>query len=288
VNRVPGRARDRRPQHLEQVLRVDVQHYKRPPTPHLARLPLVDPTGLRPLELPSAERAALDRRVRATDRLTQAAAAHKRRSKDLVRQLLPMSPLVGELGQADLAELERYADPHALLAAGQARLTRLITKASHHHLGATRATQWLQAAQAAIELYGDHPAVAFQDLAAEVATEVRLLRTTQAELAAHATEREACYRWVDPAALARSLPGLAEIGGPALVATMGRPSGSPPPPSSAAHRPGPQGIGERPERPQAPAHLQGRQPAAADHPDPRRRQRPPPRPPSWPAATTSR
>ncbi|HYZ99736.1 MAG TPA: IS110 family transposase, partial [Acidimicrobiales bacterium] len=31
-------------------------------------------------------------------------------------------------------------------------------------------------------------------------------------------------RWVDPGALARSLPGLADIGGPALAATMGDPS----------------------------------------------------------------
>jgi hypothetical protein len=57
---------------------------------------------VQPLELPGAERAALDRRVRATDRLTQAGAEHKRRIKDLVRQLLPTSPLVGELGMADL------------------------------------------------------------------------------------------------------------------------------------------------------------------------------------------
>ena len=77
----------------------------------LARLPLVDPTGLHPLQLPDAPRAALDRRVRACDRLTQAAACHKRRIKNLVRQLMPMTPLAGELGQADLAVLERYADP---------------------------------------------------------------------------------------------------------------------------------------------------------------------------------
>ena len=187
----------------------------------LARLPLVDPAGLHPLQLADAPRAALDRRVRACDRLTQQAATHKRRLKDLVRQLLPASPLVGELGMADLAVLERYADPHTLLAVGRARLARVIAKASGGHLGAARAEQWLAAARAALELYADHPAVAFQDLAAEVATEVRLLRATQAELARHATQRESCYRWVDPAGLARSLPGLAEIGGPALAATMG-------------------------------------------------------------------
>ena len=49
----------------------------------LARLPLFDPAGLQPLVLPGAERAALDRRVRVTDRLTQQGALHKRRIKDL-------------------------------------------------------------------------------------------------------------------------------------------------------------------------------------------------------------
>jgi hypothetical protein len=117
--------------------------------------------------------------------------------------------------------LERYPDPHALVAVGRTRLQRLLATASAGQQGAARATHWLAAARAALELYGDHPAVAFQDLAAEVQTEVRLLRATQAELAAHATQREACYRQVDPAALARSLPGLATIGGPALIATMG-------------------------------------------------------------------
>ena len=190
----------------------------------LARLPLFDPAGLQPLALPEAERAALDRRVRATDRLTQAGADHKRRIKDLVRQLLPMTPLTGDLGVADLAVLERWADPNALVRAGAKRLTALIVKASNNHQGAERARQWLDAANASLALYAGHPAVAFADLAAEVATDGRLLRAVQAELAAHATEREDAYRWVDPAGLARSLPGLAEVGGPALVACMGDPS----------------------------------------------------------------
>jgi transposase len=190
----------------------------------LARLPLVDPRGLAPLVLPSADRAALDRRVRATDRLTRQAADYKRRIRDLARQLLPMTPLTGDLGAADLAVLERYADPRALLRAGQARLTALIAKASHNHQGAARARQWLDAARASLELYDGHPAVDFTGLAAEVATEIVLLHATCAELAAHATQRESCYQRVDPAALARSLPGLAEVGGPALTACMGDPA----------------------------------------------------------------
>ena len=85
----------------------------------LARLPLFDPAGLHALELPGVERAALDRRVRACDRLTQAGAEHKGRIKDLVRQLLPMTPLAGDLGAADLAVLERCADPRALVRASR-------------------------------------------------------------------------------------------------------------------------------------------------------------------------
>jgi transposase len=58
----------------------------------LARIPLAGPGGLQPLELPGAAPAALDRRVRACARLTQAAAEHKTRIKDLVRQLVPARP----------------------------------------------------------------------------------------------------------------------------------------------------------------------------------------------------
>jgi transposase len=189
----------------------------------LARLPLIDPDGLRPLELPAAAAAALDRRVRACDRLTMAASEHKVRIKDLVRQVMPRTPLTGDLGKADLAVLERYADPRALLRLGRARLTALIARASNNHQGAARAEQWLAAAQAAVDLYGDHPAVAFTDLAAEIATEVRLLRAIETELVEHATAREDAYRWTDPSRLARTLPGIATVGGPAVTAVIGRP-----------------------------------------------------------------
>jgi transposase len=189
----------------------------------LARMPLADPRGLQQLELPGPDAAALDRRVRACGRLTEAASKHKVRIKDLVRQLMPMTPLAGDLGKADLAVLERFADPRVLLAAGAAELTRLITAASGHQQGHQRAGQWLSAAAAAVELYGDHPAVPFDELAAEVATEIRLLRAIQGELAVHAVAREQHYLRVDPGQLARSLPGFAEISAPVLVAAMGRP-----------------------------------------------------------------
>jgi transposase len=189
----------------------------------LARMPLAGPGGLQQLELPGADAAALDRRVRACERLTRAASEHKVRIKDLVRQLMPMTPLTGDLGQAGLAILERYAGPRVLLDASAEEVTRLITSTSNKQQGQERAQQWRAAAAAAIELYGDHPAVPYAELAAEAATEVRLLRAIQGELALHAAAREQRYLQVDPGQLARSLPGFAEISAPVLTAAMGRP-----------------------------------------------------------------
>jgi hypothetical protein len=96
---------------------------------------------------------------------------------------------------------------------------------------AARAEEWLAAAHASLDLYGEHPGVAFADLAAEVGTEVRLLRAIQSELASHERTREERYRAVDPSELARTLPGIKAVGGPTLVATMGRAARFP----SAAH-----------------------------------------------------
>jgi len=117
--------------------------------------------------------------------------------------------------------------------------------------------------------------VAYLDLAAELATEVQLLRAVQAELAAHAEAREQAYRYADLGALARSLPGLAEVGGPALVACMGPAArfGSGPAfrcytwlAPKASETGGTARKGQPDE--------QGRLQPAAHHPHPRRRHRP--------------
>ena len=190
----------------------------------LARIPLVHPAGVQPLELPAAETASLDRRVRAAHRLTRQVALHKTRIKALVRQVMPMSPLGGKITHADLAVLERWADPNLLVNAGRKRVAAVIVKASNNHCGVERAEEWLAAATAAIELYAGHPAVVFADYAGEIATEVRLVRALEHELVSHTTAREDVYAKVDPAGLARSLPGVADIGGPALVAKLGDPA----------------------------------------------------------------
>jgi hypothetical protein len=243
----------------------------------LARMPIADPQGLQQLELPGPDAAALDRRVRACDRLTRAASEHKVRIKDLVRQLMPMTPLTGDLGKADLAVLERWADPRALLAVSAAELTRLITTVPDKQQGPEREQQWRDAAAAAIALYGDDLAVPYAELAAEVTTEVRLLRAIQDELALHAAAREERYRRVDPGQRDRRHrpQGPAdEQGRPVAAARHAvprrrhRPPPGPParpdllPADDRARRQSPQGIlrRRRPPRRTGPGHAEPRHP----------------------------
>jgi transposase len=193
----------------------------------LARLPLVDPKGLVPLELASGARASLDRRVRTCQWLTEQATSYKIRIRDLARQLFPTlnDVLTSELRIADLAVLEQYGDPRALLDAGPDRIAELLAAGRGFPAATaqTRAHGWIGVAQAAVALYGDDPAMPYQDLAAELATQIRLLRGVLAEQRPHEQARERVYRKVEPDQLARSLPGIAEIGAPLLVAAMGRP-----------------------------------------------------------------
>ncbi len=191
----------------------------------LARLPIVDPGGVRPLELPTGELAALDRRVRACERLTEAQTQRKIRLRELARQLYPSIDDVigGEVSRCDVAVLERWGDPRRLAKVPHRRLVEVIAKASSGQKGADHAASWRQAAEDALDLYGDDPAVPFEALAAEIATECRLLRAIWAEHKGHAVAREDAYKAADPDGLARSLPGVAAIGGPLLVASMGRP-----------------------------------------------------------------
>lgn len=192
----------------------------------LARLAVVDPDGLQELRLVEGDAASLDRRVRAADRLTDMASRHKIRLRELARQAMPMldEAITRELTAADVAVLERYGDPRALLRAPRSRLVALVRKASRGHAGEQRVDAWRSVAAAAVELYGDDPAVPFADLAAEMTTEARLLRAVLAERDEHARHRERAYQMVDPDGLARSLPGIAHIGGPVLVAAIGDPA----------------------------------------------------------------
>jgi hypothetical protein len=190
------------------------------------------------VEFGSPARTSLDRRVRAVARLTAEIGRRKTRIRTLAQQLVPtIGGVLSEgLRHTDLAVLERYADPRALLTAGPTRLTRLITTTSRGQLGAAKAQALGTAAAEAVALWEGDRAAALDDLAAEVASEVRLVRAAEAERARHEHARDAAFAQVDPAGLAASLPGLGPVGTTQLVAMMAGPDGSP---TAARSRPSP-------------------------------------------------
>lgn len=190
----------------------------------LAKLAVWNRDALHELELARGEAAELDRVVRATERLTEEIATRKLRIRDLARALMPMvgSAISKNIGRCDLEVLRAYGNPFDLLRCGLEGLTKVICEVSRGEHGAAKAQAYVAAAEAAVALYGDTNAVAFDVLAEELATEVALLEAAEASLKPLERRREQLYVKVDPACLARSLPGIARAGAPLAVAFTGR------------------------------------------------------------------
>jgi transposase len=154
--------------------------------------------------------------------------AHKVRIRDLARQLVP-HPQRRRRQRATRRRPGRPGTlrrPRALLDAGHERVAELLRAGSSARMSPakvqSRARAWVGVAKAAVDLYGDDGAMPYADLAAELATEARLPRAVQAEQKPHRQARERAYLRVEPDELARTLPGIAEVGAPLLVAAIGR------------------------------------------------------------------
>lgn len=190
----------------------------------LGKLAILRRGELHALRLPRGDRAALDRRVRVTERLTEEIADRKRRIRDLARTLMPtVGPAISKtISRSDLEVLRNYGDPRELRKLGLEALTALIEAVSRGEHGERKARLYLAAAEEACALYGDSDAVAFAELASELETEIRLLEILEATLAPHAKAREAAYQAVDgEQELARSLPGIGLITAAVATAFLG-------------------------------------------------------------------
>jgi hypothetical protein len=231
---------------------------------HLARLLLVDPAGLHP---PSCRRrrgrrwtAACGLVIGSPARPPPTSAASPTWSISCCRQAHYRGARPGRPGRAPA-----LGRPHALVAAGRARLQRVLATASAGHRRPVAGRRPRRA-----------PAVRRppRDRLWPPRSPARSGCCVPPRPSWPTTPATGALR---PAGLARSLPGLATIGGlpwpPPWQGQSLRQRQQVP----LLHRPDPKR--RRPATPTArPTHQQGRQPAAADHPSPRRRPRPPPRP----------
>jgi transposase len=190
----------------------------------LARLPLLHPDGLRSIDhLGPAE--PLLRAVRVRSSLVKRRTATAQRLDALVELLGPAWGEVlgtGEYNKSALAVLERYADPRALRKLGRKRLTTLLIRASRGAWRESKADELLAAAEESIELWSAG-GLDFEELAADIATEVRLLRHLNAEIAAADDRIEALYDEADPQGIVVSTPGIGVTLAAGILGRLGDP-----------------------------------------------------------------
>ena len=175
----------------------------------LARMPMLHPEGLRQVDsLGPAD--ALKRAVRMRSTLVKQRSAMASRVDSLVELLGPhWAGLFGttSYGKTGIAVLGRYANPYALKRLGRSRLSKVVAKASRGHWGDDKADEILTAANTSIALW-IHGGLDFDELASDIATEIRMLETFDTEIAVLDDRIEDLYDHADPAGIVLSAPGI--------------------------------------------------------------------------------
>ena len=177
----------------------------------LSRVPLLHPEGLTEVSgLGPAEplRRAVRRRV---DLVEQRGACHQR--IDAMLDLLGPAyhQALGSRGtKTSAVVLERYGNPKTLRRLGLSRLTDLVGKTSAGHLDAEYATRLLQAATEAITLWKGG-GLDFDELAWDLAQEVRLIGQLDVEVEQLDGRIAELYQVADPKGIVRPAPGVGPV-----------------------------------------------------------------------------
>ena len=149
----------------------------------LARLPLLHPEGLDPVGGPTPA-DPFRRAVRRRARLVKARTVAFSRLDALIELLGPAWAEVlggGDYNKTTLMVLERFADPRALKRFGLRRLSELLIKTSMGAWRRDKAEELLAAAEQTLTLWAGG-GLDFGELAADIAGEVRAVRSINAEI----------------------------------------------------------------------------------------------------------
>ena len=187
----------------------------------LSRVPLLHPEGLKEVSgLGPAEplRRAVRRRV---DLVEQRRACSQR--IDAMLDLLGPAyhEALGSRGtKTSAVVLERYGNPKTLHRLGLSRLTDLVGKTSGGHLGAEYATGLLQAATEAMTLWKGG-CLDFDELAWDLAQEVRLIGQLDIEVERLDDRIAELYQLADPKGIVRSAPGIGPVLSAGIAGRLG-------------------------------------------------------------------
>jgi transposase len=189
----------------------------------LARLPLLHPEGLR--EFTGASSAdPLRRLTKQRSTLVKRRTAVYSRLDALIELLGPAwyDVLGSGYTKSGLAFLTRYADPHAVLRLGEARLTRFLQARSRGQYGPVPAKALIAAARETLALWG--PAgMDFAELGADIAIEAEQAIFLSAQIKEVDERLANFYAEADPDGIVASAPGIGPVGSAVVAGRIGDP-----------------------------------------------------------------
>lgn len=181
----------------------------------LARMPMLHPEGLREMDdLGPAE--PLKRAVRHRSALQKKRVACAMRLDALLELMGPhWLDVFGNVkyNKTAVAVLERYANPNSLKRLGRSRLTKLVIRVSRGSFREDKADELLAAADETLQIWAGG-GLDFEELAEDIAIEIRQIKSLDAEIVALDDRCAHLYEQRDPNGIIRSVPGV----GPTLAA----------------------------------------------------------------------
>lgn len=190
----------------------------------LARLPRLHPEGVNPIDgLGPAE--PLRRAVRRRVTLVKARHRSRQRLDSLLDLLGPgYAQVLGACyNKTALTVLERYGDPRRLRRLGINRLATVMRRASGGQWGTEEATELVNAATEATRLW-QAGGLDFDELAWDLAAEVRTIRSFDDEISRLEERITELYNKIDPTGIVVSVPGVGTVLAAGILGRLGDPN----------------------------------------------------------------
>jgi transposase len=189
----------------------------------LARLPLLHPEGLREFTGNSSA-DPLRRLTKQRSTLVKRRTAVYSRLDALIELLGPAwyDVLGSDPGKATLAFLTRYADPHAVIRLGEARLTRFLQARSRGQYGPLPARALIAAARETLALWGPE-GMDWAELAGDIAVEAEQAIFLSAQIKEIDERLANLYAEADPEGIVASAPGVGPVISAVIAGRIGDP-----------------------------------------------------------------
>lgn len=189
----------------------------------LARLPVLHPEGLHPVEA-LGPGDPLKRAVKIRAGLVHRRSTAMHRLDSILEILGPgwTDALGTPMTKTTFRFLASYANPHQVKRLGRARLARWFQHHSRNALGLERADAVVAAAEATIALWGNR-GVDFETLAADIAAEATIALGVSEQIALLDHRIRDLYAEADPDEIVLSVPGVGDVLAGQILGRLGDP-----------------------------------------------------------------